>query len=210
PVPGDAGRRRGPRQRGDGGGQDHWHAGQPGGRQGHRPAAPGGPGDRPAGRRRHAPHRPSPAGAAVMTDERHRCGWPGTDPLYMAYHDTEWGVPERDDRALFEKLILDGFQAGLAWITILRKRENFRHAFDGFDPVTISRYGEADIARLLGDAGIIRHRGKIEATIGNAVAWRRIMERDGGFSAFLWQFTGGEPLHNAWPDWHAVPAQTAE
>jgi len=145
-----------------------------------------------------------------MTDERHRCGWPGTDPLYMAYHDTEWGVPERDDRALFEKLILDGFQAGLAWITILRKRENFRYAFDGFDPVTISRYGEADIARLLGDAGIIRHRGKIEATIGNAVAWRRIMERDGGFSAFLWQFTGGQPLHNAWPSWRAVPAETAE
>jgi DNA-3-methyladenine glycosylase I len=145
-----------------------------------------------------------------MTDGRHRCGWPGADPLYLAYHDAEWGVPERDHRALFEKLILDGFQAGLAWITILRKRENFRQAFDGFDPVTISGYGEADIARLLADAGIIRHRGKIEATIGNATAWRRIMERDGGFSAFLWQFTDGAARHNAWPSWRAVPAQTPE
>jgi DNA-3-methyladenine glycosylase I len=145
-----------------------------------------------------------------MTDGQHRCGWPGTDPLYVAYHDEEWGVPERDDRALFEKLILDGFQAGLSWITILRKRENFRKSFDGFDPVTISNYGEGDIARLVSDAGIIRHRGKIEATIGNAAAWRRIMEREGGFSAFLWQFTDGEPIQNAWPSWRGVPAETAE
>jgi len=145
-----------------------------------------------------------------MSDGRQRCGWPGSDPLYMAYHDEEWGVPEHNDRALFEKLILDGFQAGLAWITILRKRENFRKAFDDFDPVTISGYGDADIARLLADPGIIRHRGKIEAAIGNARAWRTIMERDGGFSAFLWQFTDGRTLHNDWPSWRNVPAQTAE
>jgi len=136
-----------------------------------------------------------------------RCDWCGTDPLYVAYHDTEWGVPERDDRALFEKLTLDGFQAGLAWITILRKRENFRAAFEGFDPAVIARYGEADVARLLGDAGIVRHRGKIEATIGNAQAWLDIMER-GSFSEFLWDFVDGEPVQNAPRSMADVPAQT--
>ena len=137
-----------------------------------------------------------------------RCPWPGTDPLYIAYHDEEWGVPERDDRALFEKLVLDGFQAGLAWITILRKRETMRAAFDGFDPYTIARYGEADINRLLGDAGIIRSRSKIEAAIGNARAWIAIQEAGPGFSAFLWEFVDGVPVQNRFTAMSEVPAQT--
>ena len=138
-----------------------------------------------------------------------RCGWVGDDPLYQAYHDEEWGVPERDDRALFEKLILDGFQAGLAWITILRKRENFRAGFDGFKPDVIAAYGESKIESLLQDAGIIRHRGKIEATIGNARAWLAIQET-GSFSEYLWGFTDGRVLQNKWNDIKQVPAETAE
>lgn len=137
-----------------------------------------------------------------------RCPWPGDDPLYIAYHDTEWGVPERDDRALFEKLVLDGFQAGLAWITILRKRETMRAAFDGFDPFVIARYGEGDINRLLGDAGIIRSRAKIEAAIGNARAWIAIQEKGPGFSAFLWDFVDGAPVQNRFAAMSEVPAQT--
>ena len=137
-----------------------------------------------------------------------RCPWPGQDPLYIAYHDTEWGVPERDDRALFEKLVLDGFQAGLAWITILRKRETMRTAFDGFDPQLIARYGEAEVNRLLGDAGIIRSRAKIEAAIGNARAWLAIQEAGPGFSAFLWDFVDGVPVQNRFAAMSEVPAQT--
>ncbi|MEM9013234.1 MAG: DNA-3-methyladenine glycosylase I [Pseudomonadota bacterium] len=136
-----------------------------------------------------------------------RCPWCGSDPLYVAYHDTEWGVPDYDARALWEKLILDGFQAGLAWITILRKREGFRQAFDGFDPARIARYGEADIARLLADPGIVRHRGKIEATIGNAQAYERIAEA-GGFDQFLWRYMDGTPLINHWRSMADVPAET--
>lgn len=136
-----------------------------------------------------------------------RCGWCGADPLYVLYHDTEWGVPETDPRALWEKLILDGFQAGLAWITILRKRDSFRAAFAGFDPSTIARWGEADVARLLADPGIVRHRGKIEATIGNARAWLEIEERQ-GFAPFLWDFVGGTPLQNRPAKLADVPAQT--
>ncbi len=124
-----------------------------------------------------------------------RCPWCGTDPLYVAYHDTEWGVPEYDGRALFEKLILDGFQAGLAWITILRKREAFRAAFVGFRPEVIATWGEAEVARLLADPGIVRHRGKIEGTIAGARAFLRIEQRE-GFSPFLWNFTGGRPIVN--------------
>ena len=139
-----------------------------------------------------------------------RCGWVGDDPIYQAYHDEEWGVPEWDDRALFEKLILDGFQAGLSWITILKKRDNFRAAFDGFEPEIIAGYDEAKIESLLQDAGIIRHRGKIEATIGNARSYLKIMEQDGGFSAYIWQFTGGETLKNDWRDLSQVPAKTPE
>ncbi|WP_118137486.1 DNA-3-methyladenine glycosylase I [Oceanicella sp. SM1341] len=138
-----------------------------------------------------------------------RCAWCGTDPLYVAYHDTEWGVPERDGRALYEKLMLDGFQAGLAWITILRKRENFRRAFEGFEPARIARWGEAEVARCLADPGIVRHRGKIEAAIDGARAWERIEARE-GFSDFLWAFTGGAPLQPARADMSAVPTETPE
>ncbi|MGF1456328.1 MAG: DNA-3-methyladenine glycosylase I [Alphaproteobacteria bacterium] len=138
-----------------------------------------------------------------------RCPWPGKDPFYIAYHDEEWGVPEWDDRALFEKLILDGFQAGLSWITILRKRENFRTAFDGFDPERIARYDDAKIETLVQDAGIIRHRGKIEASVAGARAWIAIMERTGGFSGFVWDFVDGTPVQNAWTRSDDVPAQTS-
>ena len=123
-----------------------------------------------------------------------RCAWCGTDPLYVAYHDEEWGVPERDPRALWEKLALDGMQAGLAWITILRKRETIRAAFDGFDPEKVARYGEADRERLLADAGIIRSRAKIDATIQGARIWLDMRDRGEDFSAWLWDFVGGEPI----------------
>jgi DNA-3-methyladenine glycosylase I len=136
-----------------------------------------------------------------------RCDWCGHDPLYVAYHDTEWGVPEWDSRALWEKLILDGFQAGLAWITILRKRDAFRTAFEGFDPNVIAHWGEAEVERLLGDAGIVRHRGKIEATISNARAWQEIEERE-GFDTFLWSYMDGQPLQNKWRAVGQVPAET--
>ena len=144
-----------------------------------------------------------------MTDaEAGRCPWCGTDPLYVAYHDTEWGVPERDPRALWEKLILDGFQAGLAWITILRKRDAFRAAFAGFDPEAVAGWGEADVARLLADPGIVRHRGKIEAAIGNARAYLEIQSRE-GFDAWCWRYVDGAPLVNAPATMADVPAQTA-
>ncbi|MEM8789979.1 MAG: DNA-3-methyladenine glycosylase I [Pseudomonadota bacterium] len=136
-----------------------------------------------------------------------RCDWCGDDPLYVAYHDEEWGRPELDSRALFEKLILDGFQAGLAWITILRKRDAFRAGFDGFDPVKVASYGEREIERLLADPGIVRHRGKIEATIGNARAWIEIESRE-GFDRFLWQFFDHKPLVNSWKSMGEVPAET--
>ncbi len=137
-----------------------------------------------------------------------RCGWVGADPLYIDYHDTEWGVPEYDSQALWEKLILDGFQAGLSWITILKKRDNFREAFAGFDPNVVAGWGEADVLRLLENPGIVRHRGKIEATIGNAKAWQKIEARE-GFSHFLWTYMDGKPLQNRWTTLAEVPAQTA-
>ena len=139
--------------------------------------------------------------------QEHRCDWCGHDPLYVDYHDTEWGRPDTDSRALFEKLILDGFQAGLAWITILRKRPAFREAFDHFDPEKIARYGEDDIKRLLANPGIVRHRGKIEATIGNARAYLAIEERE-GFNRFLWQFYDFKPLQNEFSTMAEVPAST--
>ena len=133
-----------------------------------------------------------------------RCGWHGDDPLYIRYHDEEWGVPEYDSRALWEKLVLDGFQAGLSWITILKKRDNFRTAFAGFDPEVIAGWGEAEIERLLQDAGIIRSRAKIEATIGNARAYLAIPD----FSEFCWGYVGGAPIVNRWSSQGEVPAFT--
>ncbi|MFX0542736.1 DNA-3-methyladenine glycosylase I [Roseovarius sp. S4756] len=137
-----------------------------------------------------------------------RCAWAGPEEIYIAYHDTEWGVPEWDSRALWEKLILDGFQAGLSWITILKKRDNFRDAFAGFDPDIIAGWGEQDVERLLANPGIIRHRGKIEATIGNARAWRRIEDAE-GFDTFLWNYMDGTPRQNSWATQADVPTQTA-
>jgi DNA-3-methyladenine glycosylase I len=143
-----------------------------------------------------------------MTQKK-RCAWPGEDPFYIAYHDDEWGVPEYDDRALYEKLVLDGFQAGLSWITILRKRENFRHAFDKFEPKKIARYNETKIAKLLQDEGIIRHRGKIEGAIKSARAYLDIMEKEpDGFSGFIWKFVDGKPIQNKWDGIKQVPAET--
>ncbi|GGO54640.1 DNA-3-methyladenine glycosylase I [Roseovarius pacificus] len=136
-----------------------------------------------------------------------RCGWVGDDDLYRAYHDTEWGVPEYDSRALWEKLILDGFQAGLSWITILRKRDAFREAFQGFDPDVIATWGEPEVQRLLANPGIVRHRGKIEATIGNARVWQQI-EAEQGFDRYLWDYVGGTPVQNQWTRLDEVPAYT--
>lgn len=136
-----------------------------------------------------------------------RCAWCGVDPIYVDYHDTEWGVPEWDSRALWEKLILDGFQAGLSWITILKKRNAFRAGFDDFNPHKVAEYSETDVTRLLANAGIIRHRGKIEATIGNARAWQEI-EAKQGFDNFLWRYVDGAPLQNDIATKDAIPTQT--
>jgi DNA-3-methyladenine glycosylase I len=134
-----------------------------------------------------------------------RCGWCGTDPLYVKYHDTDWGVPEYDSRALFEKLILDGFQAGLSWITILRKRENFRAAFDGFKPEIIVKYDQRKIERLMKDEGIVRNRTKIEGTVQSAHAYLEMED----FSAYLWNFVDGEPLQNKFKSLKDVPPKSA-
>jgi DNA-3-methyladenine glycosylase I len=133
-----------------------------------------------------------------------RCGWCGNDPVYVAYHDEEWGVPEYDSRALFEKLLLDGFQAGLAWITILRKRDNFRTAFDGFDPEAMARYDARKLEALMQDAGIVRNRLKIEASVSNAQAYLAIPD----FAAYLWEFTGGKPIQNLLRSMKDVQAKT--
>ncbi len=141
---------------------------------------------------------------------RTRCGWPGEDPLYLAYHDTEWGVPEHDDQALFEKLVLDGFQAGLSWLVILRKRDNFRRAFDDFEPVRIARYGPRRIEKLMADPGIVRNRAKVEGTVKNARAYLEIIEREGSFDRFLWQFTAGKTIRNNWKNISQIPAESKE
>jgi DNA-3-methyladenine glycosylase I len=146
--------------------------------------------------------------APLHPDGKHRCPWPGQDPFYVAYHDDEWGVPEYDDRALYEKLVLDGFQAGLSWITILRKRENFRKAFDGFDPAKIARYTPKKIERLMQDAGIVRNRMKIEGAVASARAYLDVMEKSAGFSALLWDFVGGTPKLNRFKSVKQVPAET--
>ena len=145
-----------------------------------------------------------------MTESDGRCGWCGTDPLYVAYHDTEWGVPEYDARALWEKLVLDGFQAGLAWITILRKREGIRDAFDNFDPEIVARYGEADIQRLLDDTRIIRSRAKINSAIKGAQIWLNMRDEGEDFSAWLWSIVDGQPVQNSWADYREAPTQTPQ
>ncbi|MDH3664268.1 MAG: DNA-3-methyladenine glycosylase I [Alphaproteobacteria bacterium] len=139
-----------------------------------------------------------------------RCSWCGDDPLYMAYHDREWGVAERDDLKLFEMLLLEGFQAGLAWITILRKREGFRAAFDGFDPAIIAAYDRAKIESLLQDEGIVRHRGKIEGAVQSARAALDLMAEPEGFSGFLWRFVDDKPIVNRWETLADVPAKTEQ
>ncbi|MBV8976539.1 MAG: DNA-3-methyladenine glycosylase I [Alphaproteobacteria bacterium] len=145
-----------------------------------------------------------------MTDGLKRCAWPGIDPLYVAYHDREWGVPEYDPRALYEKLVLDGFQAGLSWITILRKREAFRKAFDGFDPTRIARYGKRDVERLMGNAGIVRSPAKIAAAIKGAQLWLQIEEKEpGGFRDLIWKHVDGKPKLNRFKSIAQVPAKTA-
>jgi DNA-3-methyladenine glycosylase I len=146
--------------------------------------------------------------SVLHPDNLARCPWPKQDPLYVAYHDEEWGVPEFDDRALFEKLILDGFQAGLSWITILRKRENFRRAFDDFQPEKIARYTPKKVERLMQDAGIVRNRAKIAGAVGSARAWLTIMERGPGFSELLWDHLDGKPKLNKFREPKQVPAET--
>lgn len=141
--------------------------------------------------------------------EKHRCGWCIGDPLYEAYHDLEWGVPLKDDASIFEFLILETFQAGLSWITILRKRENFRKAFDNFDYKKISNYKDTKIETLLEDAGIVRNKLKIKATISNAIAFIKIQEEFGSFSKYIWAFVNNTPIKNKWQSYKDAPANTA-
>ncbi len=139
-----------------------------------------------------------------------RCGWSTSDPLYLEYHDTEWGVPLHDDRRLFEMLILEGAQAGLSWITILKKRENYRKALDLFDAVKIARYNARKKRQLLGNAGIVRNRLKIDSTIGNARAFLAVQKEFGSFDAYIWQFVGGKAKQNRWKSLKEIPPRTAE
>ena len=143
-----------------------------------------------------------------MQTEPARCAWCGSDPLYQAYHDDEWGVPQHDDRALFELLTLEGAQAGLSWITILKKRDNYRAAFAGFDPAAVAGFGEAETAALLANPGIVRNRLKVASTISNARAVLELQAEFGSFDAWLWRFVDGRTVHNHWPDLSAVPAST--
>jgi DNA-3-methyladenine glycosylase I len=137
-----------------------------------------------------------------------RCSWAGTDPLYIAYHDREWGVPLRDERKLFEMLILEGAQAGLSWITILRKRENYRAAFDGFDPHKMARYGTRKVQTLLNDPGIVRNRLKVAAAVQNAKMLLELQEKEGSFDEYLWRYVDGKPIVNAWRSFKEVPPRT--
>ena len=145
-----------------------------------------------------------------MGSSKKRCSWPGSDDLMVAYHDIEWGVPLHDDRKLFECLILDAFQAGLSWRTILNKRENFRTAFDGFDAERIARYRKPKIERLLKDAWIVRNRMKVEATVANAKAFLKAQEEHGSFDSYIWQFVNGTPKQNRWRSLKQLPASTPE
>ena len=146
----------------------------------------------------------------LTNPDRIRCEWTGADPLMITYHDQEWGLPVHDDRKLFEFLILEGMQAGLSWMTILRKRENFRAAFDEFDPAKIAQYDQAKFEELMNNAGIIRNRRKIEAAAQNARAFLALQEQFGSFDAYSWQFVGGKPLVNSWTEMSQIPAQTEE
>jgi DNA-3-methyladenine glycosylase I len=149
------------------------------------------------------------SGTVLHADGLHRCPWPEEGNLiYVKYHDDEWGVPEYDDRALYEKLVLDGFQAGLSWITILRKRDNFRRAFDNFNPEKIARYDARRKAKLMADAGIVRNRLKVDGAVLSARAYLEVMENGPGFSAFLWDFLDGKPKVNKFRDTKQVPAET--
>ncbi len=146
-----------------------------------------------------------------MTKRIVRCGWAGsTDPLYLEYHDKEWGAPLHDDRRLFEMLVLEGAQAGLSWITILRKREAFRKAFDNFTPEKVARYTERKIAKLMSDSNIVRNRAKILAAIANAKGFLKIREEFGSFDSYIWQFAGGKPIVNKWKHLGKIPAETKE
>lgn len=150
-----------------------------------------------------------------MTSDAHavqvvRCDWVENHPLSIAYHDQEWGVPVHDDRRHFEAIVLDGFQAGLSWMTILKKRERFRQVFDHFDPVKIAAYDETKIAELMNDAGIVRNRMKIEAAIQNARAFLQVQEKHGSFDAFIWQFVDGRTIVNRWKTWREIPATSPE
>jgi DNA-3-methyladenine glycosylase I len=157
------------------------------------------------------PDRLSEGATAMAPDQLARCAWvPVNDPLYVAYHDEEWGVPVHDDRRLFEFLILEGAQAGLSWATILRKRENYRAACDGFDPRRAAAYGDADLARLLEDRGLVRNRLKLQAMVGNARAYLDLAGEFGSAATGLWQFVGGAPRRNVWRSVSEVPAQTGE
>jgi DNA-3-methyladenine glycosylase I len=139
-----------------------------------------------------------------------RCAWAGTDPLYVAYHDAEWGVPLHDDRLLFEFLILEGMQAGLSWATILKKRDSFRRAFDHFEPIKVANYGERKVAALMADPGIVRNRLKVSAAIQNALSFLEVQQEYGSFDAYIWQFIGGKPKKNAWRSLAEIPAHTQE
>jgi DNA-3-methyladenine glycosylase I len=144
-----------------------------------------------------------------MADQR-RCPWAGADPLYIDYHDREWGVPLHDERRLFEMLVLEGAQAGLSWITILRKRDHYRKAFDGFDAARVARYSQARVERLLGNPGIIRNRLKIQSAVTNARAFLAVQDEFGSFDAYVWRFVGGTPIVNSWTSMREVPPRTPE
>jgi DNA-3-methyladenine glycosylase I len=139
-----------------------------------------------------------------------RCEWAGSDPLYIEYHDNEWGVPLHDDRKIFEMLVLEGAQAGLNWLTVLRKRENYRKAFDNFDPTKVAKYDSEKFQKLLANEGIIRNKLKIHSVIQNARAFLEVQKEFGSFDAYIWQFVGGKPIRNSWKSMSELPAQTAE
>ena len=144
-----------------------------------------------------------------MAVEKKRCGWPGEDPLYLSYHDTEWGVPEYDSRALYEKLVLDGFQAGLSWITILKKRDAYRRAFARFDPKKVARFDDKKLAALLDDSGIVRNRLKIASAVRNARAFLEVQKEHGSFAEYQWGFVGGKPVQNRWQSMKQIPPRSA-